>query len=202
MADPSSALPAPPETELVARLEAIVVGNPRLMSVLRTARVLDLPDWLLVSGAVYQGVWNHLTGRDPNYGLKDYDLAYYDASDLSYEAEDRVIRHGAAAFAPDVSPLVEIRNQARVHIWFEGHFGEPYSPLSCSAEALSRFVAPAFAVGVRLLADDHLHVEAPFGLADLFTLRLRPNPYRVTTGFAKISAKVRERWPEVTIVPG
>ncbi len=198
MADPTSTAPEP---ELLARLDAIVRDNPRLMDVLRTARALDLPDWLIVSGAVYQTVWNHLTGRDPNYGLKDYDLAYYDASDISYAAEDAVIRRGAAAFAPEVSPLVEIRNQARVHLWFEGHFGEPYSPLSCSAEALGRFVSPGFAVGVRLAADDRLHVEAPFGLADLFALRLQPNPNRVTKGFARIAAKVRERWPEVTIVP-
>ena len=196
MADPA------PEPDLAARLDAIVRANARLMGVLQTARVLDLPDWLLVSGAVYQTVWNHLTGRDPNYGLKDYDLAYFDAADLSYEAEDVVIRRGAATFAPEVSPLVEIRNQARVHLWFEGRFGEPYSPLGCSAEALARIVAPTFAVGVRLLPDDQLRIEAPFGLKDLFALRLRPNPDRVTNGFARTAAKVRERWPEAAIVDG
>ena len=189
-----------PEPDLAARLDAILRANTRLMDVLETARDLDLPDWLVVSGAIYQTVWNHLTGRDPNYSLKDYDLVYYDASDLSYEAEDVVIKRGAAAFAPEVSAMVEIRNQARVHLWFGDHFGEPYAPLSRSAEALSRFVAPTFAVGVRLLADSRLHIEAPFGLEDLFALRLRPNPNRVTQGFAKISTKIRERWPEAVIV--
>jgi hypothetical protein len=188
------------EPDLEHRLHTIVRANPRLMDVLQTARDLDLPDWLLVSGAVYQTVWNSVTGRDPDYGLKDYDLAYFDASDISYEAEDVVIKRGAAAFAPEVADLVEIRNQARVHLWFEGHFGEPYSPLSSSAEALSRFVAPTFAVGVRLEADGALTVAAPFGLADLFAMRLRPNPNRVTKGFAAISAKVRERWPEAVVV--
>ncbi|HEY1432209.1 MAG TPA: nucleotidyltransferase family protein [Stellaceae bacterium] len=66
---------------------------------------------------------------------------------------------------------VEVRNQARVHVWFEGHFGEPYTPLSRTAEALERFVSPTFAVGVRLELDDRLHVAVPFGLADLFALR-------------------------------
>lgn len=189
-----------PEPELAARLEAIVRGNARLMDVLETARALDLPDWLVVSGAIYQTVWNHITGRDPNYSLKDYDLVYFDACDISYEAEDAIIKRGAAAFAPEVSGLVEIRNQARVHLWFEDHFGEPYAPLGCSAEALSRFVAPTFAVGVRLLADDRLHIDAPFGLEDLFAMRLRPNPNRMTQGFAKISARICERWPEAVIV--
>ncbi len=36
--------------------------------------------------------------------------------------------------------MVEVRNQARVHLWFEAHFGEPYTPLSSTAEALRRFV--------------------------------------------------------------
>ena len=35
---------------------------------------------------------NHLTDRPLDYGIKDYDLNYFDESDLSYEAEDAVIR--------------------------------------------------------------------------------------------------------------
>ena len=53
------------------------------MDVLRTARDLRLPDWLVFSGAVYQPVLNHLTGRPSYYGVKDYDLAYFDGADLS-----------------------------------------------------------------------------------------------------------------------
>ena len=188
------------DTELEARLGAIVRANPDLMGVLQTACSLELPDWLIVSGAVYQSVLNHLTGRPSGYGLKDYDLAYFDASDLSYEAEDVVIRRASAAFDPPLRDLVEVRNQARVHLWFELHFGEPYGPLSCSAEALTRFTSATFAVGVRLEPDGRLHVEAPFGLQDLFALRLRPNPRRETRGFAATAASVRARWPEVSIV--
>ena len=187
------------ETQLAARLEAIVRAAPSLMTVLDTARALDLPDWLLVSGAIYQRVLNHLTGRDPDYGIKDYDLAYFDASDTSYEAEDVVIRRVAAAFEPPLAALVEVRNQARVHLWFEGKFGEAYAPLTCSAEALERFVSATFAVGVRLSADDRLLVVAPFGLDDLFALRMRPNPIRRTNGFARTAASLRARWPELRI---
>jgi hypothetical protein len=160
-----------------------------------------LPDWLIFSGAVYQRVLNHLTGRDADYGVRDYDLGYFDASDISYEAEDVVIRRVAAAFEPPLRELVEVRNQARVHVWFEGKFGEPYPPLGGTAEALERFVSPLFAVGVRLEADDHLTIVAPFGLDDLFALRLRPNPRRPTNGFARTAASVAARWPEVEIAP-
>ena len=50
-----------------ARLETIVRAAPSLMRVLATARALALPDWLIFSGAVYQPVWNHLTGRASDY---------------------------------------------------------------------------------------------------------------------------------------
>jgi len=184
------------------RLEAIVRATPSLMHVLETAKDLALPDWLVFSGAVYQPVLNHLTGREPDYGIKDYDLGYFDPSDISYEAEDVVIRRVAGAFEPPFREMVEVRNQARVHVWFEGKFGEPYTPLASSAEALSRFTSTAFAVGVRLEPDGRLTIQAPFGLEDLFALRLRPNPTRQALGFARTAEAAQRRWPELTILAG
>ena len=184
---------------LHARLEALVRASPRLMVVLGVARTLALPDWMVFSGAVYQTVLNHLTGRMPDFGLRDYDLGYFDASDLSYEAEDAVIRRVADAFEPPLRHLVEVRNQARVHLWFADKFGEDYPPLASTAEALSRFVSPIFAVGVRLEDDSRMTVSAPFGLEDLFALRLRPNAGR-SQGFARVAPGVLARWPELQVV--
>jgi hypothetical protein len=192
----------PQAEENLRRLTAILRATPLLMHVLQTARDLALPDWLVFSGAVYQPVLNCLTGRASDYGVRDYDLAYFDAADLSYEAEDRVIRRVRAAFDEPLGSIVEVRNQARVHLWFEAKFGEAYSPLSCTAEALERFTSATFAVGARLEPDDRLHIEAPFGLSDLFTLRLRPNPRRKTAGFARACENVLRRWPELTVENG
>jgi hypothetical protein len=185
---------------LEARLEGVVRRSEPLMHVLRTLAQLDLPDWLIFSGAVYQRVFNDLTGRPLDYGIKDYDVAYFDGSDISYEAEDVVIRRVAAAFEPPLREMVEVRNQARVHLWFEGHFNEPYEPLASSAEALGRFVSPVFAVGVRLDGDDRLAIHAPFGLDDLFAMRLRHNPERMSPNFGKIAASAKARWPEIEVI--
>jgi len=190
-------------TSLETRLIDIVHGVPTTMEVLRKVRDLGLPDAMIVSGAIYQPVWNHLTGRAPDYGIKDYDVAYHDASDTSYEAEDVVIQRVAAAFEPPLRELVEVRNQARVHLWFAKKFGadEPYPPLENSAAALKRFVATAFCVGVRMEADDSLSVHAPFGLEDLFALHLRPSPLRVkgAGGWDRTTASAKARWPEITL---
>jgi len=186
---------------LTLKLIEIVRADPGLMHVLQTVRGLDLPDWRLVSGAVYQAVWNASTGRPAGYGIKDYDLAYFDRSDLSYEAEDVVIKQVAAAFDEPFRSQVEVRNQARVHLWFQNRFGEPYAPLHSTDEALGRFVAPTFAVGVRLEADDAITVAAPFGLEDVFAMTVRPNPNRpLAKGWGKTIENARGRWPELSVV--
>ena len=187
-------------SDLERRLSEIVRADPGLMHVLTTVRGLDLPDWRVFSGAVYQSVWNAVTARPAGYGIRDYDLGYFDP-DVSWDAEDVVIKRVAAAFDESFREMVEVRNQARVHLWFEGRFGEPYQALAGTDEALARFVAPAFAVGVRLEADDAISVAAPFGLDDVFSLTLRPNPRRgLARGWDRVVANARARWPELTII--
>ena len=97
--------------------------------------------------------------------------------------------------------MVEVRNQARVHLWFEQKFGEPYAALGCTDEALERFVCPAFAVAARLEADGAITLAAPFGLDDLFAMRLRRNPNRPVSdeAFARVAGSAGARWPELTI---
>jgi hypothetical protein len=187
-------------SDLEARLADIVRADAGLMHVLTTVRGLGLSDWRVFSGAVYQSVWNAVTGRPAGYGVRDYDLGYFDP-DVSWDAEDVVIKRVAAAFDQPFRDMVEVRNQARVHLWFEGKFGEPYEALAGTDEALARFVAPAFAVGVRLEADDAISVAAPFGLEDVFSLTLRPNPRRGRArGWDRVVANARARWPELTII--
>lgn len=182
-----------------ARLAQILAASPRLMSVLETARDLDLPDWMIFSGSVYQTAWNALTGRDPDYGIKDYDLGYFDL-ETSWDAEDVVIRRAREAYPPPLDALVEVRNQARVHLWFEQKFGEAYAPLNDTADALTRFASPTFAVGARLKVDGKIEIIAPFGLGDVFGLKVRPNPLRPDSGgFHRAAQSAQTRWPEITI---
>ncbi|PIE06526.1 MAG: hypothetical protein CSA74_12015 [Rhodobacterales bacterium] len=182
-----------------AALEEIVRGAGFLVAILETARALDLPDWWLVSGAIYNTVWNSLTGRPLRHGIKDADLFYFDP-DLSWEAEDRQIRRAARHFAAD--PPVELRNQARVHLWYEAHFGQPYPPLTRTCDAIDNFACRTHAVGLRLEADDRLRLYAPFGLDDIFAFRLTPNPVRDNRATHEAKAvRQCQLWPELTVVP-
>lgn len=184
-----------------AALIGVVTAEPTLMRVLDGMRVLGLPDCWLVSGAIYNTAWNVLTGRDSLQGVKDIDLFYHDASDLSYEAEDREIRRASRHFANTPVP-VELRNQARVHLWYRDHFGQDRAPLTSSRHAISEFAARTHAVGIRLTHDGDAELFAPFGLNDLFAFRHAPN--RVLDNrqtYERKSARIAAIWPEVTVEP-
>lgn len=180
-----------------------VLANSVNAEIFRRLPELHVPQAMLFSGCIYQAVWNGLTGRDPQYGIRDYDLGYFDDSDLSYEAEDVVIKACDVAFA-DLAQEIEVRNQARVHIWFEDHFGIPFAPLHDTPEALTRFMSPTHAVGVMLGSDGELEVHAPFGLDDLFSLQLKARNGGKDISHAswnKKADRIRAHWPEVTIHP-
>ena len=179
----------------------IIWNEPLCRDALERARKLDLPDWWIVSGVLYNSVWNHLTGRPSGHGIKDVDLFYYDADDLSYDGEDTVIVAGMEVF--DGLPLpVEIRNEARVHLWYEKKFGRTCPPYRDCRHAIDHFATKAHAVGVKLLADDSLELYAPHGLDGIFSFRLVPNhalDNRAT--HEEKGARAKRNWPEITVVP-
>jgi len=172
--------------------------NPINRSLLAGLPALHLPDAWLVAGCLFQTVWNLQSGRAAEAGIKDYDLFYFDASDLSAAAEAAVQQRVQAAF-PGVP--VEAKNQARVHCWYENWCGHPYQALGCSADGIARFLIPGTCVGVQAQGDSCLRLQAPYGLEELYAGRLRPNPlidHRPL--FRAKAASYRERWPWLEIV--
>src|SRR5438067_7006830 len=87
------------------RFELIIRADPGLMRLLAVLRELALPQWRLVAGCLYQTVWNVLAGRPRGTGINDYDVIYFDGRDLSWDAEDAVIRRVAVVTASTVGPI-------------------------------------------------------------------------------------------------
>src|SRR5215471_17440273 len=66
-----------------ARLIEAVLRNPTNRAIIERLPALGLADAWVVSGAAFQTVWNVLTERPPDYGIKDYDIFYFDADTRS-----------------------------------------------------------------------------------------------------------------------
>ena len=61
---------------------------------------------------------------------------------------------------------VEVRNQARVHLWYPDKHGLPYPALHCSAEGIDRFLTRNTKVGIRRTPHGY-EVYAPNGFDDI-----------------------------------
>jgi uncharacterized protein len=190
-----------PIEQQLAHLRGALRRNRTLTEVLARAARMDLPSWYLVAGCLYQTVWNVVTGQPPDAGILDYDLAYFDDSDLSWDAEDAVIKDGDEIFAGLPAP-VQIRNQARVHLWYEPKFGVPCPPHTSTEAAIDTFEATASCLGVRREPSERWRIYAPYGLADVFNLVVRPNPVLAPRHvYQAKAARWRQQWPGLTVLP-
>lgn len=174
------------EAEFVAAVRTNLV----VAAILDRLPELEAPDAWLTAGCLAQTLWNLQSGRPPQENIRDYDLFYFDP-DTSWEAEDKVIRRAQALFG-DLEAQVEVRNQARVHLWFGRKFGYDIAPLTSARAGIDRFLFRGICIGV----DAAGRVYAPYGLADVEAGLLRPNPVdpRTDRMLAK-AADYRARWP-------
>lgn len=97
---------------------------------------------------------------------------------------------------------VQIRNQARVHLWYEQKFGTPCPPHPCTEAAIDTFEATTACLGVRAEPGGRWRVYAPYGLADVFNLVVRPNPVLATREvYQAKTARWQRQWPGLTVLP-
>ncbi len=178
---------------------ALALQNPVNAAIIDELDRLGLPDAWLVSGCLVQTAWNVLTCRAVDHGIVDYDVFYFDP-DTSWEAEDAIIGKLHARLA-HLRAKIEIRNQARVHLWYPAKHGLPYPPLSSSRDGIDRFLTQNTQIGVRR-ADEGYEVYAPHGFDDIAALITRPNPGPnfSAASYAMKAARWKALWPELTVI--
>ncbi|MET7388522.1 nucleotidyltransferase family protein [Streptomyces sp. NPDC005529] len=190
-----------PLVEQLDGLRSVLSRNEILTDVMTRTATMELPGWYVTAGCLFQTVWNVVTDRPPTSGIKDYDIFYFDGTDLSWEAEDAAIKAGQEIFA-GLPAEVEIRNEARVHLWYEQKFGVPCPPHESTEAAIDSFAATTCCLGVRLEADGGWRFYAPHGLSDVFNLVVRPNPILAPREVYETKvARWMDEWPELTVLP-
>ncbi|MGB8984512.1 MAG: nucleotidyltransferase family protein [Anaerolineales bacterium] len=180
-------------------LEQAVLASPHLLCVLERWDHIALPDSWIVAGAVAQTLWNGAHDLPPGHGIKDIDLIYFDETDLSEEAEAAQARRIKATFS-DCFLDFDVKNEARVHLWYAQKFGYPICPYASSRHAIETFPTTATAVGIRP-SPSGLEICAPYGVDDLVRLIVRPNKAQITAEiYAAKVGRWRLMWPRLTII--
>lgn len=156
---------------------------------------LGLEQCLLTAGCLFQAVWNRQSDRPASWGVKDYDLFYFD-EDLSWEAEDAVIQR-VKRLTDDLGVMVEVKNQARVHLWYAQRFGVAYPRLSSARDGVDRYLVACTCIALDLGSGE---LYAPFGLQELSEGILRINPNNPQPGlFTHKASSYQARWPWLRI---
>jgi len=161
---------------------------------------LGLDDWWLTAGCLAQSVWNMKAGKAPDAGIADYDVFYFDP-DITWRSEDRVIRQGLELYS-ELSVNIEIRNQARVPIWYPKKYGFDYGPVLRASDGIDRFAYQTTAIGLRKEDNGTYRIYAPFGLDLVMQGHVIPNdvlPIRDVYE-AKV-ARWQKIWPDLKIMP-
>ncbi len=177
----------------IGLLQEVLMQNPVIAKILKLAPNLELPHWYLGSGCIAQTIWNELHGFDLTNGIKDYDLVYYDASDVSVKAQDFCIEKSKRLFGQLAVPI-EVVNEARVHLWYEEEFGKKIEAYQSAEEAISEWPTTATSIGVCTDQNGKFTVFAPFGLNDLWGMVVRPNKAKITE---EIYLNKVKRWTSV-----
>src|SRR5262245_41486084 len=135
------------DAAMAAAFIAQVRENPINATLIDRLPLLHLNDCWLVAGCLFQTIWNVRAKRPPTEQILDYDVFYFDPANRSYEAEDVEIRRVAAAFV-DLEASIELKNQARVHLWYQKRFGHDYPQLCSSTDGIDRFLIECTCVGI------------------------------------------------------
>ena len=183
--------------------ERIIKKNKKLMAVLKVLEEYSktnprFKDYYVGAGSVNQTIFNYLSCNEIDYGIKDFDIVYYD-EDLSYEAEDIIIKDLDKMFK-DKSIEFDVKNEARVHIWYNEKYGDKREPYTSTEDAISKWGATVTCIGVRL-ENNKLITFCPYGLNDLFSMTIRPvKVYFTKEAYDSRCERWLKKWPNLNII--
>ena len=176
-------------------MRAMLAADPVRRRILDLVGSLALPDCWIGAGFVRNAVWDRLHGRSAAPLRGDVDVIWFDPQ-LATPADDARLEARLRAHDPGI--VWSVKNQARMH---RRNDDAPY----CSAtDAMRYWPETATAVAVRQTASGSWEIAAPFGLADLFGLVLRPTPRFAGAKRAAFLDRVRSKgwldaWPRLRI---
>jgi hypothetical protein len=160
-----------PLSRQIAALDEAITASPLATAVIEFAASAKLPNWYLGAGAVTQTVWNVLHDYEPAHGIKDYDVVYFDPT----QDADATIEAAGAEVGSRLGITLDLTNQAYVHTWYAQKFGRAIAPYRSTEHAISTWPTTASCVGIRRDRAGRSQICAPYGLADLWGLVVRPN---------------------------
>lgn len=181
-----------------SELKDLLLQNEKILLILKTLKTFA-PQAYLAAGVIRNTVWAHLHGQSYPLDQTEIDVVFYDALDKDLDAQQ--LQEKMKMEFPTIE--WDITNQARVHLWYQTDKGSSIPQLSSIEHALSQWPETATAIAVRLNNQHEIECISPFGLVDLFELKLRWNERLVSRGVFThrvASKQFLTKWPKLTLI--
>ncbi|TQR27713.1 hypothetical protein C7Y47_22885 [Lysinibacillus sphaericus] len=99
-----------------------------ITKVLQTLKELNLPfEYYIGAGRITNTIWNDISGYPIEYGISDIDIVYYDEYNMESDSEKK-LKDKLESKLWNFQFDFDVKNQARVHLWYESKFGFPSNP--------------------------------------------------------------------------
>lgn len=170
------------------QLIEIINQDSFIMSILTAVEKLNLNDAWVCAGLIRNKVWDYL--HHTTTPINDIDVIYFDSSDTSLEMEKH-LENELRVFLPN-QPW-SVKNQARMHL------KSGFDPYTSSYDGVAHFPETPTAIAVRHW-NNKLEIMAPYGLRDLFEMKVRPTPfYQKNREYNSIYVEriKKKRWEEI-----
>lgn len=169
------------------QLIEIIKEDTQIMSILKTVGKLNVNDAWICAGLIRNKVWDKL--HNISTPINDIDVIYFDESNLSLTTE-KELEEELRLVCPN-QPW-SVKNQARMHK------KSGFKAFTSSYDGVAHFPETPTAIAIRLY-NKEIEIMAPYGLKDLFELKVRPTPmYQKNKEFYSIYVeRIRsKRWDE------
>lgn len=152
----------------------IIKKNKDIISILDFLESINLLNFYLVAGTIFQTIWNFLDNNPLDCNIHDIDIFYYDKDNLDKEYEDK-LEEKIKQFLVDnnINLEIGIHNEARVHLWKKYNENPNVDYYDNTEDAIRRLISTIQAIGVTKI-NNKIKVYAPYGLSDVFSKTIRP----------------------------
>lgn len=170
------------------QLKKMVENDVYMTSVLKAVEKLKLEDAWVCAGFIRNKVWDVL--HNIATPLNDIDVIYFDTTNTSSEKEKQLEKELEILFP---SQPWSVKNQARMHL-ISG-----FDPFTSSYDGVAHFPETPTAIAIRMCNQD-LEIMAPYGIQDLFEMKVKPTPFYQVNGelySIYVDRIKRKKWNEI-----
>lgn len=160
---------------------SIIRQNKDLMLILDYLVELNLPNFYIAAGSIFQTIWNYYDKKELNYGIKDIDIIFYDSNNLTKKdekaLEEKIINHFKEIA---LNYEFDVNNEARMHLWKKENENKNIKQYKNSEDAIDKWIATVHAIGITKV-NNQIKIYAPYGLSDIFSKTIRPIKHKANS---------------------